>query len=150
MSVTGLNMDTIRMENFSGHYVLGKFLALIDDGRTDKETGEHKTRYRLGVKVYSADKYGDVNSVTVDVSVRDENVAAIRACEGELKGRFVMIAVAHRLWEFGGRAGVNIQWLPETKIIEVPPDIFTRAPLRAGSVAVPVEKQNAANAAAKV
>lgn len=149
MSLSSVNLDNMRMENFSGHYVLGKFLALIDDGRTDKETGEYKTRYRVGMKVFTADKYGDVNSETVDISIREDDVQGIRNCEGELKGRFVMIRVQHRAWEFGGRSGVNIQWVSGTPILEVPSDFFTRSPLRQGSLAVPVEKPNAATSAAK-
>lgn len=148
MSTTPLHAVTadvqqIALQNFTGHYVMGQFLKLIDDGRTDKDTGEHKSRYRIGIKLFSIDKYDEVTSTNIDVAIREDDVRAIRNCEIELKGRMVLINVEPRPWSMGDKKGVTHYWVSGTSIREVNHAMFHGQPLREGSVAAPIEKHNA-------
>lgn len=103
-----------------GYILRGTILGYKLNSFTNKETGEIRNSYVLGIGVSELNEFGSTSEVVEKVTVRENDFNNELSNKiNQLKGKDVEIHVSFNAWEMNGRLGKSIIYVPQYGISEV-------------------------------
>lgn len=105
----------------TGFYIIGNLRGYHCQTFTHKETGESRERHTMGIQLETPNKYGGVDTDTLDVRIDETraNASLIKMIE-QLKDKRVIVSVSPKEWAFdNNRKGIVYNFGEHSTIEEV-------------------------------